>query len=70
MASFIILFFQLVVFNKQANGAIHFLDSDGTKLSNVAAGALPDMVTFTSDCGYALSANEGEPDIKVDNTKK
>ena len=48
--------------DKQANGAIHFLDSDGTKLSNVAAGALPDMVTFTSDCGYALSANEGEPD--------
>lgn len=54
--------------NKQANGYIAFYQTDGTFLSAVEAGALPDMVTFTPDGSKVLSANEGEPngDYSVD----
>ena len=47
--------------NKQADGFIYFFQTDGTFIKRVTAGALPDMVTFTPDGAYALSANEGEP---------
>lgn len=42
--------------------------SDGSFLSAVQVGVLPDMVTFTPDGAFALSANEGEPndDYSVD----
>ena len=54
--------------NKQANGYIAFYQTDGTFLSAVEAGALPDMVTFTPDGTKVLAANEGEPngDYSVD----
>jgi 2',3'-cyclic-nucleotide 2'-phosphodiesterase / 3'-nucleotidase / 5'-nucleotidase len=42
-------------------GSIVFFDAAGNFLKSVEAGALPDMVTFTPNCEYVLSANEGEP---------
>lgn len=53
---------------KQDNGYLAFYQTDGTFLSAVEAGALPDMVTFTPDGKKALVANEGEPngDYSVD----
>jgi DNA-binding beta-propeller fold protein YncE len=49
-------------------GAVEFYDTDGNLLKRVAAGALPDMVTFTPNGKYVLAANEGEPndDYSVD----
>ncbi|HHY58961.1 MAG TPA: calcium-binding protein [Chloroflexi bacterium] len=49
-------------------GAVVFLDPDGAVLAQVAVGALPDMLTFTPDGRYVLTANEGEPndDYSVD----
>lgn len=43
-------------------GKIVFLDTAGNFLKEVAAGALPDMLTFSPDGRYVVSANEGEPD--------
>ena len=37
------------------------MDIDGNSIATVAAGALPDMITFTPDGSVALVANEGEP---------
>ncbi|MDR6300846.1 choice-of-anchor I family protein [Mesonia maritima] len=50
------------------NGIIVFMDTDGTILSTVEAGSLPDMVTFTPDGTKLLVANEGEPnsDYSID----
>ncbi len=45
----------------QGNGQVVFIDTDGTVLSNVEVGSLPDMVTFTPDGTMLLVANEGEP---------
>jgi hypothetical protein len=45
----------------QSNGRIVFIDTEGTILSDVAVGSLPDMVTFTPDGTKVLVANEGEP---------
>jgi hypothetical protein len=49
-------------------GAVVFLDPDGTVLAQVTVGALPDMLTFTPDGRYVVTANEGEPsaDYTVD----
>lgn len=53
---------------KQDIGYIAFYNVDGTFVSAVAAGALPDKVGFSPDGKYAVVANEGEPndDYSVD----
>jgi len=50
------------------NGVAAFYDTNGTFQFEAAAGALPDMITFTPDGTKALIANEGEPasDFSVD----
>lgn len=47
--------------NKVDHGHVVFLTKDGDYLSHVEVGALPDMLTFTSDGKKVLVANEGEP---------
>ena len=42
-------------------GKVVFFDSDGTHLSDVEVGYLPDMVTFSHDGNLVIVANEGEP---------
>lgn len=54
---------------KTDNGSICvFKTSDYSFVKKIAVGALPDMVTYTHDGNYILSANEGEPadDYSVD----
>ncbi|MEO1412573.1 MAG: choice-of-anchor I family protein [Bacteroidota bacterium] len=46
----------------QAAGRVVFFDTDGNYLNDVPTGALPDMLTFTSDGQKVIVANEGEPD--------
>lgn len=48
----------------QDAGKIVFFDADGNFLSEVMAGALPDMVTFSPDGKWVLAANEGEPNAE------
>ncbi len=43
------------------NGTIIFMDTDGTILSTVEVGSLPDMITFSHDGNMLLVANEGQP---------
>lgn len=54
--------------NKQEDGYIAFYQTDGTFLSAVEVGALPDMVAYSPDGNTVLVANEGEPngDYSVD----
>lgn len=54
--------------NEQENGSVIFFDTDGTYLNKVTVGALPDMVTFTPNGHYVLTANEGQPndDYSID----
>lgn len=54
--------------NPQANGNIVFLDENGTFISQVPVGAMPDMITFNNDYTKVLVACEGEPksDYSVD----
>jgi hypothetical protein len=47
--------------NAQLNGSIVFVDQNGNFISQVAAGAMPDMITFNKDFTKVLTANEGEP---------
>lgn len=52
---------------KQDSGYIAFYNVDGTFVSAVAAGALPDKVGFSPDGKYAVVANEGEPNDDYSN---
>ncbi|UOQ97331.1 choice-of-anchor I family protein [Hymenobacter sp. 5317J-9] len=45
----------------QQNGSIVFFDQNGTFIKQVTVGAMPDMITFSPDGHYLLTANEGEP---------
>ena len=48
--------------DKQAAGKIVvFNTSTYAEIKSINVGALPDMVTFTNDGNYIISANEGEP---------
>jgi Choice-of-anchor I domain len=48
------------------NGFVAFYSIEGNYLFSCEVGALPDMLTFTSDRRYLLVADEGEPDGGVD----
>jgi hypothetical protein len=52
---------------RPANGFAVFFELQGTAtprfLTAVEAGALPDLIAFTDDGKYALTANEGEPSL-------
>ncbi len=54
--------------DKELPGKVVFFDNNGTFLSQVTVGALPDMITFSPDGTKVLTANEGEPnsDYSVD----
>jgi hypothetical protein len=43
------------------NGSVVFFDKDGTFLKQVTVGAMPDMITFSPNRNFVLTANEGEP---------
>lgn len=51
-----------------AAGKVGFFTTDGAFLADVTVGALPDMLTFTPNGRYVLTANEGQPrdDYQVD----
>lgn len=53
---------------EQASGYVVFYATDGTYLSAVEAGALPDKVAFSPDGMTVVAANEGQPngDYSVD----
>ena len=48
--------------NGTSAGSVVFFDTDGTQLSTVTVGVLPDMLTFTPDRNRVVVANEGEPE--------
>lgn len=48
--------------NKQGNGkVVVFNTSDYSLIKQVTVGALPDMITFSPDGKFIMTANEGEP---------
>jgi len=56
-------------FDKQEPGKVTVYNTqDYSEVATVTTGALPDMVTFSPDGNYILTANEGEPssDYRVD----
>lgn len=55
--------------NKQANGSVIVINTSSlAQIRQIQVGALPDMVTFSPDGRYIVTANEGEPsaDYAVD----
>ncbi len=55
--------------NKQANGSVIVINTSTlAQIKQITVGALPDMVTFSPDGKYIVTANEGEPsaDYSVD----
>jgi DNA-binding beta-propeller fold protein YncE len=54
--------------DKQANGVVAvFKTNDFSEVRVVTAGALPDMITFSPDGKFILTANEGEPSTDYTN---
>jgi len=54
--------------DKQANGKVAvFKTSDYSELKVITVGALPDMVVFSPDGKYIMTANEGEPNDSYTN---
>ncbi len=53
--------------DKQANGKIVFVDTNGVFISEVATGAMPDMITFNHAGTKVYTANEGEPNAAYTN---
>ena len=47
--------------NPQQDGSVVFFDQNGVFQKQVTVGAMPDMITFSPDGRYVLTANEGEP---------
>lgn len=48
--------------NKQANGkVVVFNTADNTEVKVIEVGALPDMITYSPNGKYIITANEGEP---------
>jgi hypothetical protein len=47
--------------NPQQAGSVVFFDQNGVFQKQVTVGAMPDMITFSPDGRYVLTANEGEP---------
>lgn len=54
--------------NKQDNGkVVVFNTSNYSEVKVITVGALPDMITYTKDGNYILTANEGEPSADYTN---
>jgi DNA-binding beta-propeller fold protein YncE len=54
--------------NKQDNGkVVVFKTDDYSEVKVITAGALPDMITYSDDGNYILTANEGEPGMDYTN---
>ncbi|MCC8410208.1 choice-of-anchor I family protein [Mucilaginibacter sp. UR6-1] len=54
--------------DKQANGKVAvFKTADYTEIKKIDVGALPDMVTFSPDGKFIITANEGEPNTDFTN---
>lgn len=54
--------------NKQANGSVIVVNTATlAQIKQITVGALPDMVTFSPDGKYIVTANEGEPSADYKN---
>ena len=54
--------------NEQVNGKVVFFNTNGDYIKDVTVGALPDMIVFSPDGKFVMTANEGQPntDYSVD----
>jgi|GEM_PF-213297 len=47
--------------NEQMPGSVVFFDENGVFQSQVTVGSLPDMITYSPDGSFIMTANEGQP---------